>query len=320
MCQLAGCQPRTMPALEGTPAFSGCAHPAARHAHTAHAGLVLLGMASAVSLLIRHWRSIEAAAAPADQLQKDAALLDEPLLVSRGVTKRYVEQEWVLLVVDVDRCFALDQGDDAELEGGSPVSGGSRWGGSGRHEADTLEGGSPQGGSPQGGGLSHVGSFGALLAISPLDFFKSVSDGETTLLLDRHSHPAGGTLLECRINVRLCTSRTYHACCAAAQSNSGLDSGLPGPTVLWASAQARHRGILMKMLAAAMAIATVRHESNGVSIHSRCDLLTRRGQRARGRRVAGHRAGREGRPWQPQPGGLRCWTLPEMRSSAPRRC
>ena len=71
-----------MPALEGTRAFSAGAHPAARHAYTLHAGLVLLGMASAVSLLIRHWRSIEAAAAPADQLQKDAALLDEPLLVS----------------------------------------------------------------------------------------------------------------------------------------------------------------------------------------------------------------------------------------------
>lgn len=84
------------------------------------------------------------------------------------------------------------------LEGGSPLNGGSPWGGSGRHEADT-----PEGGSPQAGRLSHVGSFGALLAISPLDFFKSVSDGETTLLLDRHSHAAGGT--------RMCTQS---ACCA----------------------------------------------------------------------------------------------------------
>lgn len=48
----------------------------------------MLGMASAVSLLIRHWRSIEAAAAPADQLQKDAALLDEPLLVSGADSTR----------------------------------------------------------------------------------------------------------------------------------------------------------------------------------------------------------------------------------------
>lgn len=45
------------------------------------AGLVLLGMTSAVSLLLRHWRSIEAAAAPADELEKETGLLDEPLLV-----------------------------------------------------------------------------------------------------------------------------------------------------------------------------------------------------------------------------------------------
>ena len=87
------------------------------------------------------------------------------------------------------RCLQEDDADDV-LEGGSPLSGASWLGGSGRHEGAT-----PEGGSPQAGGLSHVGSFGALLAISPLDFFKSVSDGETTLLLDRHSHAAGGALL-----------------------------------------------------------------------------------------------------------------------------
>jgi hypothetical protein len=149
-------------------------------------------MASAVSLLIRHWRSIEAAAAPADQLQKDAALLDEPLLVS-GQTALVVGAATEASAVgkpSPNGCTTLLQEDDAEdlLEGGSPLSGGSPWGGSGRHEADA-----PEGGSPQAGRLSHVGSFGALLAISPLDFFKSVSDGETTLLLDRHSHAAGGT-------------------------------------------------------------------------------------------------------------------------------
>lgn len=88
VCQRVGCLPLTVPALAGMAAFGGCAHPAAGHAYTAHAGLVLLGMASAVSLLIRHWRSIEAAATPAGELHKDAALLDEPLLVSGASSPR----------------------------------------------------------------------------------------------------------------------------------------------------------------------------------------------------------------------------------------
>lgn len=232
------------------------------------AGLVLLGMASAVSLLVRHWRSIEAAAAPADELGKEISLLGEPLLVGRS-------KDWgIQLILDffdgrnhpssLSHCGALRrsrtksgedllpcqhtgamplsscrtapelpkpygraagrrsmhisraarrsarnparivrivlvattvpapfrdavpshciQEDDAELEGGSPLNAESR--GAHLHDGELPEGSVHR-------RISRVGSVGALYAISPLDFFKSVSDGDTTLLLDRHSYVGG---------------------------------------------------------------------------------------------------------------------------------
>lgn len=72
---------------------------------------------------------------------------------------------------------------DEGLEGGSPHS-----------QAVSGIGGQASGELPEGSvhrRLRRGGSVGALYAISPLDFFKSVSDGDTTLLLDRHSYTGG---------------------------------------------------------------------------------------------------------------------------------
>lgn len=42
--------------------------------------------------------------------------------------------------------------------------------------------------------LAREGSLQALLALSPLDFFKSVSDGDSTLLLGKHAFQACAAL------------------------------------------------------------------------------------------------------------------------------
>ena len=60
----------------------------------------------------------------------------------------------------------------------------------------SAAGGAEDGWPPQR--LRRQASLKAILALSPLDFFKSVSDGDTTLLLDKHTFTGGACGRPCR--------------------------------------------------------------------------------------------------------------------------
>jgi len=146
------------------------------------AGMSIVGLISAVSLLLRHWRSIEAAslglAATGTAKQEMEDELSHHLLAEAQPSPATAHP--ASYAVRLGSSDSLSDGGEAEGAGGIEPSGHSR-SGHGRHST-SRHGPDRQGSGP--GMPRRRGSVAALLALSPLDFFKSVSDGESTLLLD----------------------------------------------------------------------------------------------------------------------------------------
>lgn len=138
-------------------------------------GAVLLSLMSSVSLLLRHWRAIDAAAmglaATGDAQKQFEDSLRRPLLHEEPSKRSLVDSCEQPPQSRLPPCSATTQGEDHHLHATGPGT---------SHDLGRTE----------GRALHKPNSVHALVALAPLDFFKTVSDGEATLLIDGHTfHP-----------------------------------------------------------------------------------------------------------------------------------
>lgn len=139
-------------------------------------GAVLVSLMSSVSLLLRHWRAIDAAAmglaATGDAQKQFEDSLRRPLLHEEPTSKRSLVDSSEQPQSYLPSYSAATQGEDHHLHATGPRISHDL----GRTASRTL--------------LHKPSSVHALVALAPLDFFKTVSDGEATLLIDAHTfHP-----------------------------------------------------------------------------------------------------------------------------------
>lgn len=151
------------------------------------AGAVAVALVSAVSLLLRHWRSIEAASmglaatGVAQQQYEDSlrhGLLQEDVEKNSPSDASAAGVTWCVPAqrssMD-DRRPIMDNVSHADTHSRTSL------------DLDAVSASSS--GPPRN--VARRNSVHAMLALSPLDFFKSVSDGESTLLLDGHTFEKG---------------------------------------------------------------------------------------------------------------------------------
>lgn len=170
------------------------------------AGAVVVALVSAVSLLLRHWRSIEAASmglAATGNAQHDFEDSLRQQLLQEELQKEPSDESLPsplpsppLPRTTGEHALGLEDGRDG-IDTSLPTT----------SSIDLVSASSA--GAPPSLPTNNVH---ALLALSPLDFFKSVSDGESTLLLDGHTFqgpalPHGDASLQAAIAAEAGTHR-----------------------------------------------------------------------------------------------------------------